>query len=205
MMLMLLNIMYLINKLIKIGMGEIMVILETERLFLKSSSLDFTDDLLKYYLRNKDFLEQFEMKREKEFYTFEHQYQAMKFELYQQIRKVSFRFYIYAKCNPNEIIGVIAVNNIIWGCSLSAYLGYRLDYAHANQGYITEAVKRVEEFAFGDLKLHRLEANVKPNNFASLRVLEKCGYENEGCSKQYLKINGVWEDRIHMVKLNNEV
>ena len=59
--------------------------------------------------------------------------------------------------------------------------------------------------AFEELGLHRIEANVMPKNKASLRVLEKNHFVNEGISKYYLNINGVWEDHIHMVKINYDM
>ncbi|MFR2405064.1 MAG: GNAT family N-acetyltransferase, partial [Eubacterium callanderi] len=61
------------------------------------------------------------------------------------------------------------------------------------------------ETAFGPLGLHRIEANIIPRNRASLRVAEKLHFRNEGLSSKYLKINGVWEDHIHMVLLNEEM
>lgn len=67
---------------------------------------------------------------------------------------------------------------------------------------MTKAVNEVVDYAFNVLKLHRIEANVMPRNIASKRVLEKCGFIEEGYSKKYLYINGVWEDHIHMVKFN---
>lgn len=67
---------------------------------------------------------------------------------------------------------------------------------------MTQAVEAVTQMAFTQLNLHRIEANVMPRNTASLGVLQKCGFEHEGVAKKYLKINGVWEDHIHMVKLN---
>lgn len=69
---------------------------------------------------------------------------------------------------------------------------------------MTEAVKAVTDYAFGTLNLHRVKANVMPRNKASLRVLEKVGYRNEGLTIRYLKINGVWEDHIHTVRLNED-
>ena len=53
-----------------------------------------------------------------------------------------------------------------------------------------------------ELGLHRIEANIMPCNLPSLGVAEKCGFVREGLSRKYLKINGVWEDHIHMVRLN---
>ena len=69
---------------------------------------------------------------------------------------------------------------------------------------MTQAVQTVTDFGFGELGLHRIEGNVMPRNRASLRVLEKCGFQKEGISPRYLKINGVWEDHIHMVRLQDE-
>ena len=89
--------------------------------------------------------------------------------------------------------------------SVLFFLGYKLDQEYLNQGYMTMAVDMVTAYAFSVLGLHRLEANVMPRNKASLRVLEKNGFLNEGLSKYYLNINGVWEDHIHMVKLNESM
>ena len=67
---------------------------------------------------------------------------------------------------------------------------------------MSAAVEMITKFSFEELGLHRLEANVMPKNKASLRVLEKNQFVNEGISKYYLNINGVWEDHVHMVKIN---
>lgn len=67
------------------------------------------------------------------------------------------------------------------------------------------AVEMLVRYAFEELRLHRIEANVMPRNAESLRLLEKNDFINEGLSKYYLKINGVWEDHIHMVKLNDSM
>ena len=70
---------------------------------------------------------------------------------------------------------------------------------------MTEAVRKVTEFAFADLGLHRIEANVMPRNEASAAVLKKCGFRMEGSSQKYLKINGRWEDHLHYVILNESM
>lgn len=120
----------------------------------------------------------------------------------QRADRRGYRFFIVSNDKPKDIIGTIALNNVVWRAFLSCYLGYALDEAHQNQGLMTEAVSLITDFAFTELGLHRIEANVMPRNKASLRVLEKCGYKNEGLSPRYLAINGVWEDHIHMVRLN---
>lgn len=68
---------------------------------------------------------------------------------------------------------------------------------------MTELISWMVTYGFETLHLHRIEASVMPKNERSLRVLEKNGFEREGLAKKYLRINGVWEDHIHMVKIND--
>jgi ribosomal-protein-alanine N-acetyltransferase len=67
---------------------------------------------------------------------------------------------------------------------------------------MTEAIRKGIEIVFQECGLHRIEANILPRNLRSLRVAEKLGFVNEGLSRRYLCINGVWEDHIHMALLN---
>ena len=89
--------------------------------------------------------------------------------------------------------------------SISCHLGYKLDKDEVNKGYVTEAIQKGIDIMFNELKLHRIEANIMPKNKCSLRVVEKLGFYNEGLAYKYLKINGKWEDHIHMVLLNDKV
>jgi ribosomal-protein-alanine N-acetyltransferase len=61
---------------------------------------------------------------------------------------------------------------------------------------MTEAVRTLIPFAFGTLRLHRLEAACIPTNAASTRLLEKLGFVREGLARQYLCINGLWQDHL---------
>ena len=76
----------------------------------------------------------------------------------------------------------------------NAHLGYFVSEAHNGRGYATEAVRQAVEHAFAELGLHRVQAAVMPRNTASIRVLEKAGFREEGLALRYLKIAGVWED-----------
>lgn len=181
------------------------MILETDRLLLKSSSCEFAEPLAQFYIHNKDFLEQFEPKREPSFFTVEEQLANLQSELALQDSKTLFRFYLFDKQAPDTIIGVVALSNIVWGGFLSAFLGYKLSEDCLHRGYMTEAVGRVVRFAFDELGLHRIEGNVMPRNTPSLAVLRRCGFVHEGDSPSYLRINGVWEDHMHMVLLNQDI
>lgn len=155
-----------------------------------------------YYQRNRTFLEKYEPIREEEFFSLEYQRKLLEEERLDFCQKTAFRFYLTLTSQPQRIIGIIGLNNVVWGAFCSAFLGYKSDEEAQNKGYMTIAVGLLTDYAFHELHLHRIEANVMPRNQASLRVLEKNHFVNEGISKYYLNINGVWEDHIHMVRIN---
>ena len=155
-----------------------------------------------YYKRNRTFLETFEPVRNEEFFSLEYQQSVLEKEMIEYRARTAFHFYIVPIEHPSKVIGIIGLNNVIWGAFCSAFLGYKLDKDYTNKGYMSVAVEMLVEYAFEELGLHRIEANVMPRNKASLRVLEKNQFINEGISKYYMNINGVWEDHIHMVKIN---
>ena len=106
--------------------------------------------------------------------------------------------------HPGKIIGALGFNEIVRGAFQSCFVSYKIDAALWGRGYGSEAIRYGTGWAFRVLGLHRAEANVMPRNAASLRAAEKAGYRPEGLARRYLNINGVWEDHIHMVKLNEE-
>lgn len=166
------------------------------------ADLSLAKQVVGYYTRNRSFLEAFEPVRDEEFFSLQYQQEVLKKEMLDYKEKTAFRFYIAPVERPTKIIGIIGLNNVVWGAFCSAFLGYKLDKEHLSRGYMTMAVEMLTKYAFEELGLHRIEANVMPKNKASLRVLEKNHFVNEGISKYYLNINGVWEDHIHMVKIN---
>lgn len=187
--------------LLKEGMRMEKIIIKTKRLILKNLDEKAAAEVLDYYQRNKEFLNEWEARKKEEYFTLNYQSKLLKKQKIKMENGTLFRFWIYKKSN-NQLIGSIAFNNIIRGAFQSCHLGYKLDKDEINQGYMTEALKAAIDYAFKELKLHRIEANIMPKNKASLKVVEKLDFINEGISKNYLKINGSWEDHIHMVLLN---
>jgi [ribosomal protein S5]-alanine N-acetyltransferase len=92
------------------------------------------------------------------------------------------------------IIGAINLSQIFRGGFQNAYLGYYVGAAYAGQGYMTEALRLVLKYSFTGLKLHRLEANIQPENLASLALVKRAGFIREGYSRRYLKVCGRWRD-----------
>lgn len=93
-----------------------------------------------------------------------------------------------------EIVGALALSEIIRGNFGNAYLGYYLGAPYTGQGYMTEAIHLILRHAFQSMKLHRIEANIQPENADSLAVARRCGFRLEGYSPRYLKIGGRWRD-----------
>jgi [ribosomal protein S5]-alanine N-acetyltransferase len=94
----------------------------------------------------------------------------------------------------DAILGAIGISQISYGLFRSAYLGYEIGAPFAQQGYMTEGLQLALHYAFAQLKLHRLEANIQPQNQASLALVARLGFTCEGYSRRYLKIGGQWRD-----------
>lgn len=96
--------------------------------------------------------------------------------------------------DSRAIVGVININNIVRGSFLSASLGYYVGAPYAGQGLMREGLQLVKDYAFNHLGLHRLEANIQPENQRSISLVRQCGFEREGLSKAFLYIAGAWRD-----------
>jgi [ribosomal protein S5]-alanine N-acetyltransferase len=106
---------------------------------------------------------------------------------------LGYSYLIFAE-TPLRLVGGLNVSNIRRGIAQSASIGYWIGAPYAGHGLMTDAVRAAAPFAFNNLRLHRLEAACLPSNTASMRVLEKAGFRREGRARQYLKIDGRWQD-----------
>lgn len=102
--------------------------------------------------------------------------------------------FLVCRRDGGAIVGVVNVTNVVMGLFRSAYLGYYAFAAHQGQGLMREGLQAVVRYAFGPLKLHRLEANIQPGNAVSIALVKACGFRKEGYSPRYLKIAGRWRD-----------
>lgn len=175
----------------------------TGRLILRTLTADDAKKVLDYFDRNRAYLERWEPERHALFYTPGYHRELLEKEQAEMEAGRMLKLWISKKEEPQRIIGSISFNNIVRGCFLSCFLGYRLDAQEDSKGYMTEAVRKGTGIMFTEFGLHRIEANILPRNAASLRVAAKAGFESEGLARRYLKINGVWEDHIHMVLLSD--
>jgi ribosomal-protein-alanine N-acetyltransferase len=93
-----------------------------------------------------------------------------------------------------RLAGMFNISEIVRRAFQSAYVGYGGIAGLEGQGYMTEGMGLVLDYAFGELGLHRLEANIQPGNTASIALVRRCGFVREGFSEKYLKLDGEWRD-----------
>jgi ribosomal-protein-alanine N-acetyltransferase len=98
-----------------------------------------------------------------------------------------------------RLVGQVTVGGIAWGSLRGAYIGYWIDREVAGRGIMPTAVAMACDYCLDDLRLHRIEINIRPENSASLRVVEKLGLRREGDRSAYLHIDGAWRDHITYV------
>lgn len=158
---------------------------------------DNTEEVLTYYIKNRDYLKQFEPEREESFYTLQFQKRNL-IESYKQfINGESVNFGIY---KDKHFIGKIQISNIVLGVFKSAFVGYSIDQDEQGKGYMKESLELVCNYAYRDIGLHRLEASTLVDNIKSQKVLKYCGFHELGINRKYLFINGRWQDHITFYK-----
>ncbi|MBN2898452.1 MAG: GNAT family N-acetyltransferase [Clostridia bacterium] len=175
---------------------------ETERLTLRTINISDLELFKDYLIRNQAFLSEWEPEREDDYYSDVNILDLIENEIASNLEGSGLRLHISLK-GEERIIGSIALSNIVRGPFQSCFIGYKLDQDEINKGYMTEALKKIIDIAFKEFKLHRIEANIMPKNQRSIKVVTKAGFEYEGLSKRYLKINGIWEDHAHYTILNS--
>lgn len=114
----------------------------------------------------------------------------------------SFVLWVFKKNRPERIIGKIIFFNILCGSFNSCTLAYSSDKDEINKGYMTEALKKAINIAFNRFNLHRIEANIMPENAPSLALIKKLGFNYEGYSNRFTEINGTYRDHCRFALLN---
>lgn len=112
--------------------------------------------------------------------------------------------FIGTDATESFVIGSCSVNNIIWGVFKAANMGYSVAKRYEGQGYMRRIVTHAIDYSFNTLKLHRIMAGHMPSNSRSAGLLKRLGFEREGYARNYLYINGKWEDHVLNALINTD-
>ena len=160
---------------------------------IEAVTLDDAPVLADLVVRNRADLEAVDPPRREVFYTESGQRDRVE-RLLSSSAEGSLRFWTIRV--DGRIAGDIGITGIERGPFQSGHLGYLVDTLHRGRGVATAAVATAVEKAFGEMRLHRLDAGVLTTNIASQRVLLKSGFELLGLARAYLFIAGQWRDNL---------
>jgi [ribosomal protein S5]-alanine N-acetyltransferase len=111
--------------------------------------------------------------------------------------------FLIARRTDGGLVGGLTLANIRRGVAQAGSLGYWMGLPFVRHGYMTAAVRAIIPFAFATLRLHRVEAACIPSNNGSIKLLEKTGFVREGYAREYLCINGTWQDHLLFARLKD--
>jgi len=104
-----------------------------------------------------------------------------------------------------RLAGQVTIDNVVRGALRAGYLGYWIDREVAGRGVGSLAVALVCDHAFTQVGLHRLQADIRPENLPSQRLVERLGFRQEGLLRRYLDIDGDWRDHLAYALLAEDV
>lgn len=104
--------------------------------------------------------------------------------------------------DPPEVVGTCNYTQIFRGAFSACMLGYQVARRHEGRGLMFEALSASLDYAFRELRLHRVMANYRPENVRSGRILERLGFAREGYAREYLFIDGAWRDHVLTSRTN---
>lgn len=160
--------------------------------------------MLDFYLRNREHLRPWEPVRDESFYTLDHWRQRLR-DGYSQYFDGSAVQLVALDPEGERVIATCNFTHIMMGMFKACHLGYAIDKEHEGQGLMQEVVGAGIEYLFNELGLHRIMASYMPANLRSGALLERLGFEREGYARDYLMINGRWEDHVLTALINPAV
>jgi [ribosomal protein S5]-alanine N-acetyltransferase len=170
------------------------------RVMLRSPVLDDFDEWAELRQSSREFLVPWEpLWSPAEFSKFNFR-ARMKFYQQQIKDDVGYPFFIFDHEN-GHLLGAITASNVRRGVAQMCSVGYWIGERFARKGYMGDALEALTNHAFGNLALHRIEAACLPSNIASVKLLQRNNFTQEGVAKKYLQIAGTWQDHILFARL----
>jgi ribosomal-protein-alanine N-acetyltransferase len=170
--------------------------LDTERLVLRASDPALASAAAAFYRRTRAAHARWNPPQADAMCTVDGQRERLAQTAQAVAAGVSAGWWLFLRGDDGTAIGQTHLSQIARGVFCNAMLGYAIDPAHEGRGLMREALQAVLADAFGRLGLHRVQANVLPENTRSLALLDRLGFEREGLAREYLFIDGAWRDHV---------
>ena len=179
--------------------------LSTSRLDLIPARVELAERVVEYYKRNDLHLAPWDPPKPEDFRTEAFQRERLLHAEEDALAGKAMRWWLCLRNEPQVLVGSIGLTAIARGPFQNAMLGYALDGQLQGRGLMREGLAAIIQFAFSsEMHLHRIQANVRPENIRSLRLLEQLGFEREGFARDYLFIDGAWRDHAMLALRNGE-
>lgn len=170
--------------------------IRTKRLLLRLATEQDVSAIVRFQRDNRAFLAPYEPARTEEFFTEPYWRAQVGASLREFRERRSLRLFLFLREDERRVIGFANFTNIVRGVFHACYLGYSLAEEAQGKGYMREALQGGIRFVFGELALHRIMANYMPHNRRSGNLLRRLGFVVEGYARDYLMIDGRWEDHV---------
>jgi [ribosomal protein S5]-alanine N-acetyltransferase len=170
--------------------------IDTARLVLRASDPALAATVAAFYQRTREAHARWNPPQADGMFTVEGQRERLTQTAQAAAAGLSAGWWLFLPGDDTTAIGQTHLSQIARGVFCSAMLGYAIDPAHEGRGLMREALQAVLADAFGRLGLHRVQANVLPQNARSLALLDRLGFEREGVAREYLFIDGAWRDHV---------
>ncbi len=166
----------------------------TDRLILRIEDGSIADEVLDFFVRNRDFFAPSEPVHSADFYKKSHMEALLDAEYKGYLRSSIIRYWIYLRSLPGQIIGTVSFSHIYGLPYSSCEIGYRLDKSMTGCGYAREAISATLDALVYEFAMHRVTAMIMPDNTPSIRLAEKLGFQYEGLCRKYAMIGDSWRD-----------
>ncbi len=171
--------------------------LTTPRLQMRASDPAFAEAAADFYLRNRAAHAQWNPPLAEALFSPEGQRERLAEAAMAAAVGSGIGWWLFTHEAPSVAVGQIHFTQIARRAFCNAMLGYALDAEHEGRGLMREALQAALGDAFGPrIGLHRVQANVRPENTRSLALLDRLGFEREGLAREYLFIDGAWRDHV---------
>lgn len=175
----------------------------SDRIILRLADKDDTDEVYDYHLRNKEYLTPFEPMHDDNYLKKERWRKLIERSLNDAKESKALRLFIFEKEDNKRVIGELNFEFIMKKPMCSCEIGYSMDEDEQGKGYMTEAVKLGTDYVLRELNLMRISGGYSTSNEKSGNVMRKVGFVGRNLIKNYMMINGKWEDIIFCYLYND--